>query len=164
MLHFAGADTKGKCTECAVSCSVAVSTNNCHAGKRATLFWSDHVHDSLAFVTHREQCEFEFGCVVAKYLYLLCRDWVSNRQVNICSGNVVIFCCNREVWAAQWATRKTQTIKCLRAGYFVHKVQVDVHEVCFAWCSMHNMLVPDFLRKCHWFRHRGFLLKSHYLG
>ncbi|CAB5046366.1 unannotated protein [freshwater metagenome] len=155
MFHLAGTDSECKCAKRTMSCCVAIAANNCHAGKRAALFWSDDMNDSLIWVTHGEQREAVLSCIVAKHLYLLCGNGICDWQMDISSWHVVVFCSNGEVGTAQWATSQTQTIKSLRACYFMNKVKVDVEQVCVAGGTVHDMLVPYFLREGHWIRHRG---------
>ena len=132
MFHFAGANTECKRTECAVCCGVAVAADNGHARKRATLLGANDVHDALLFVAHWVQRDVELFCVRAHHFKLLGRNWVGNWQVNVGGGNVVVFGRHGEIWSAHGAVINTKAIECLRAGYFMDQMQVDVQQIRFA--------------------------------
>jgi hypothetical protein len=71
----------------------------------------------------------------------------------------VIFSQQREVWTANSATTVAKTIERLWARDFVHKVQVDVEQIWFAFCAANNMGIPNLfgesLSHCDllWYRH-----------
>jgi hypothetical protein len=67
--------------------------------------------------------------------------------VDVLSWNVVVFGCHSEVWASNLATVDTQAVKSLRARHFVNEVEVDVQQVWFAWCALHDVAIPNFLGK-----------------
>jgi hypothetical protein len=124
---------------------VAVAANNGHAWKRAALLGADDMHDALLLVAHWVKRDVELFCIGAHHFKLLGRDWVGNRQVNVGCWNVVILCGNGEVWPAHRTIIDTKTVKRLRAGYFVDKMQVDVQQVGFAGLAGDNVSVPYFL-------------------
>ena len=74
-----------------MSCRVAVAAHNGHAGQGTTLFGSDHVHDALQWVAHREQFNAELFGIVAHDFNLASRDWVSDRQVDVGRWHIVVF-------------------------------------------------------------------------
>jgi hypothetical protein len=59
----------------------------------------------------------------------------------------VVFSRHGEVWASNLATVDAQAIKSLRARHFVNEVEVDVQQVWFAGCALHNVAIPNFLGK-----------------
>jgi hypothetical protein len=52
------------------------------------------------------------------------------------------------VWAAYFSTGYTKAFKCLWAGYFVNKVEINVKEGWLSCFGMDNMGVPNLLKKC----------------
>ena len=82
---------------------VAIAAHNGHAGQGATLFGSDHVHDALQWITHREQFNTEFFGVVAHDFNLTSRDWVGDGQVDVGRWHVVIFSGHSEFGATNRA-------------------------------------------------------------
>ena len=122
VFNFACANSKCERAECTVCCSVAIAAHNGHAWKRATLLGSYDVHDALLRITHWVQRDAKLLGVSAHDIDLFSRDWVGNWQVDVFGWHVVIFGCNCEIGATNFAIIDTQTVKCLRARYFMNKV------------------------------------------
>ena len=71
VFHFAGANSECECAECTMGCCVAVAAHDGHARKRATLFWTNDVHDALLGMTHWVQRDTKLFCVGAQHFNLL---------------------------------------------------------------------------------------------
>ena len=71
VFHFAGTNSESKRAECTMGCSVAIAAHDGHAWKRATLFWSNDVHDALLGMTHWVQRDTKLFCVCAQHFNLL---------------------------------------------------------------------------------------------
>ena len=71
VFNFAGANSECECTESTMCCRVAVAAHNGHAWKRATLFWSNDVHDALLGMAHWVQRDTELFCVCTQHFNLL---------------------------------------------------------------------------------------------
>jgi hypothetical protein len=67
--------------------------------------------------------------------------------VNVFGWNVVVFGCHGEIWASNLATVNTQAVESLWARHFVNEVKVDVQQVWFTGCTLHNVAIPNFLGK-----------------
>ena len=67
--------------------------------------------------------------------------------MDVFGWHVVIFGGNGEIRATHFAAVDTQTIECLRAGYFVHQMQIDVEQFVAVVIAMNDVAVPHFLRK-----------------
>ncbi len=53
----------------------------------------------------------------------------------------------RQVGAAHFAIRQTQSLECLGRSYFVNQVKVDVEQSGLAFGRPHNMRVPHFFKQ-----------------
>ena len=148
VLDLAGADAEGQCAECAVGGGVAVAAHDGHAGKRAPLFRSDHVNDSLLWIAHREQRHAELLGVVAHHFHLAGRDGVGDGQVNVGRRNVVVLGGHGEIGSADFAATHAQAIEGLRAGDFMDEMQIDVQQVGLAGGGVDDVHVPDLLGEC----------------
>jgi hypothetical protein len=58
--------------------------------------------------------------------------------------------CHGEVGAAHSAASEAQTFESLWACYFMHQVQVDVHEVGFAVTGVNDVTFPYFFGEGFW--------------
>ncbi|CAB5008450.1 unannotated protein [freshwater metagenome] len=122
MLDLAGADTERECTERAMRGGVAVAAHHGHAREGAPLFGSDHVHDALAGVAHREFDDAELLGVLAQHFHLTSRDRILEGEVDVRRGDVVVLGGDGEVGTTDGATGESQTIERLWAGDLVHEV------------------------------------------
>ena len=129
---------------------MAVAAYNGHARKSAALLGRNNVHDALVFVTHGVNGDVECCSVFVEHFKLTLRDGVFNREVDVLCWHVVVGSCNGEVGAAHGATSEAQTFECLRACYFMHQVQVDVHEVGFAVAGVNDVAFPHFFGESFW--------------
>jgi hypothetical protein len=48
--------------------------------------------------------------------------------------------------AAHLATCKTQPSECLRTGYFVYKLKIDVEQIWLSICLTNDVVIPNLLR------------------
>ena len=148
VLDLARADAERDRPERAVRGGVRVAAHDGHARHRAALLGADHVDDALARVTHREVDDAELGGVRPQRVDLLGRDRVGDRLVDVGRRHVVVFGGDRQVGAAHATARQPEAVEGLGAGHLVHEVEVDVQQVGFAGCGVHDVSVPDLLRQC----------------
>ncbi|CAB5078246.1 unannotated protein [freshwater metagenome] len=137
MLNFTGAHTECQRTESTVRRSVRVTANNRHTWLCKAELWSNNVHDSLVSIAERVETNTKLNSVIAECIDLCARHQVSDRLINIDCWGVVIFRSDREIGTTDFATSKAQTVKRLRAGNFMQKMQIDVEQVGFAICAAH---------------------------
>ncbi len=148
VLDLARADAEGDRAERTVRGGVRVAADDGHARHRAALFRSDHVDDALTRVTHREIDDAELGGVRPQCVDLLGRDRIGDRLVDVSRRHVVVLGGDRQVGSAHATAGQAEAVECLRAGHLVHEVQVDVQQIGFAGCRVHDVSVPDLFWQC----------------
>ena len=148
MFDFGSADTVRQCAECAVGRSVRVATNDGHAGQGSALLRAHNVHDALAFIHKREvgECAKLFN-VFVQSIDLQFGNRVLNTFVPVAGRGVVVGCGDYAVDTPEFAAGHFQAFKCLRAGYFVNQVAVDVKQDSAVFFFADDVAVPKFIVK-----------------
>jgi hypothetical protein len=59
----------------------------------------------------------------------------------------VVFGCHGEVWASNFATVDAQAVESLRTRHLMNEMEINVEQVWFAGCALHNVAIPNFLGK-----------------
>ena len=152
VLDFARADAERQRAERAVRRRVAVAADDRHAGLRVALLRADDVDDALRGVVDVVQRDAELVAVVAERVDLLLRDRVENRQAAVGRRHIVVDGGERALRPADLAAGEAQAFERLRAGDFVHEVQVDVQNRLPARLVVNDVLVPDFFKQRAGFR------------
>ena len=153
MLDLGSADAECQRAERAVGRGVRITTDDGHAGLGESLLRPDHMNDALADIVHGEIGNTEIGSILGKRLDLNAGFLVGDAGGTVCCRDVVVGDCEGAVRRANGPAGIAQTFECLRAGHFVNKVPVDVNQAGTVILAMHNMRIPDFVKKGLWRRH-----------
>jgi hypothetical protein len=129
VLDLGRADAERHRTERAVRGSVTVAADHGHSRLGQAELRADDMHDALLVVAHLVERDAELGAVAAKRLDLDAGDRIGDRQLDVDRRHIVILGRHSEIGAADRAAGLTQAVERLRAGHFVHEVQVDVEEI-----------------------------------
>ena len=73
--------------------------------------------------------------------------------MNILGWHVVIFGGHGEIRPTHSAVADSKAVKCLWAGYFVHKMEIYIEEIGFTGCRVDDVAIPYFLGKREGFGH-----------
>ena len=98
------------------------------------------------------QRDAELVAVVAQRVDLLLRDRIEDRQAAVGRRHVVVDRGERPLGPADLAAGEAQALERLRAGHFVHQVQIDVQNRLPARLVVDDVLVPDLFKQRAWFR------------
>ena len=126
VLYFACSDAEGEGAERAVCCGVAVAADDRSSGKCSALFRANDMYDTLPFVAHRIINDAKFVGVDAKCFNLFCRNWVSDRLIDVFRRHVVVFGRNGEFGPANGAATHSKTVEGLWACDLMNEVEVDI--------------------------------------
>lgn len=74
--------------------------------------------------------------------------------------NVVILGGHREVGPTDRTSAHAEPVEGLGAGDLVNEMKIDVEQVCFARCAVHDMCIPHLLGECLWLTHDGSFLSQ----
>jgi hypothetical protein len=100
-------------------------------------------------VAHRVQPDPELRTVLAKRLDLGPGHGIRDRQLDALRGHVVILGGDGEIRPAHRARGHPQPVERLRAGHFVHQMQIDVQQVGFGAAAWpHHVRLPHLLSEC----------------
>ncbi len=157
VLHLGGADTEGQRTECTMGGGVRITADHRHTRLGQAQLRPHDVHDALLHVTHRVQPHTELRTVSAQRVDLSPGHLISDRQLDVGGGHVVILSRDRQIGSADRPAGQSQAVEGLRAGDFVHQVQVDIQQIrrrvgrvftAAAATWMNYVSVPDLRGKC----------------
>ena len=153
MLDFGSADAVCQRTERTVGRSMRVAADNGHAGQGGSLFRAHNVYDALAFIHKREvgECAKLFN-VCIQSIDLQFGNRVLDTFVPVAGRGVVVGCGDYAVDTPEFAAGHFQAFKCLRAGYFVNQVAVNVKQDSAVFFFADDVAVPKFIVKglcCH---------------
>ena len=112
------------------------------------------MNDTLKRVTQIIKFNAKFGAIFSKGFYLVARQCFFDRQVLVFGRNIVIGSSSGAFRIENFYTTGAESIKCLRACYFMNKVAVDKESIRVTFCSFYNVAVPDFFKDC-------FLMNTH---
>ena len=76
---------------------VTIAADDSHAWQRQTLLRPYDVHNALTRVAHRVQPDPELFAVRSENFDLFFTDFISNRQMNVLGGNIVVFGCDGQI-------------------------------------------------------------------
>jgi len=124
---------------------MGVAADDRHARLSDAQLRADDVHDALIAVTQRVNAQAEFLGIAAQRVDLGAAHDVRDRLLDVNRGSVVILGGDREIGAAHLASCHPQTLECLRTGYFMAQLQIDVEQVRLARSSAHDVVIPDLL-------------------
>src|SRR5690554_601675 len=146
VLNFRGTDTVGQATKGAVSRGMGIPTHNAHARQGRTLLRPDHVDDALTLVLDLEFQDPEFVAVLVQGFNLGTGHRVHN-TIDACftigGRNVMVPCRDVGINPPGFSTRNTKALECLRRGYFVQQLTVDVNQRGAVVPLFDQMVVPQ---------------------
>ena len=144
MLDLAGSNSHRQGSKRTMRRGVRVTADDCHAGLCQSKLGANDVNDALIGIPQGVQADTKFLRVLAQGLNLRAAGDICDREINIDGGGVVVFGCDCQIGATHLAPSHTQTVKCLGAGHFVNKMQVDVEQVRGPIFPMYNYVIsPD---------------------
>ena len=126
---------------------VRITTDNGHAGLGKPLFRPNHVNDALADIIHGEIGNTKFSGILGERFNLNARFLIGNASGTISCRDVVVGDGEGAVRRANAPASIAQTFESLRAGHLVNKVPVDVNQAGTVVLAMHDMGIPDFVKK-----------------
>jgi hypothetical protein len=103
------------------------------------------VNDPLFGRVDIEELNAKLFAVSSQCFDLLRRGRVSDWQVAIGSGDVVIDSAESKIRASYFAACLAQTVKRLRRRHLVNEVQIDVKESWLATRFTNNVRLPEFV-------------------
>ena len=130
-----------------------ITADNGHSRLGKSLFWPDDVDDSLANIFHGEIGHAKLGCITGQHFDLNTRFLVGNSGRTVCGRDIVVRHCKRAVRRTHRAAGIAQPFKGLWTGHFMNKVPVNIDQTGAIILAMHNMRIPDFVKKGLWCRH-----------
>ncbi len=122
---------------------MAVTADDGGAGQRKTLLRSDDVDDALTLVEFVEIFDAEFLGVRFHHPHLLDAFRIRIGFGAVGGRDVVIDHGQRLLRRANLAAGGAQAFECLRRGYLVHQVAVDIEQAGAVIGFVHQMVVPD---------------------
>src|SRR5699024_356813 len=145
VLDLRSADAKGNRPESTVRGCVRVAAHDRHSRLGQTQLRADYVDYALFDITHGVQADPEFFGVVTQCLHLRTRDRIGDRLVQVGGGNIVVLGRDGQIGTSHRSAGQAESFKCLRAGDFVHEVQINEQQIGFARGTTNDVLLPYFL-------------------
>ena len=126
---------------------VAVATNNGHSRLRVSVFGTYYVYDAVFGVVEPVIGEPEVACIFGEGIYLKARYLIADGFVLPQGGDVVV-CRKRSLLGAENVdAARPKPGKCLRTGYLVAQMTVDIElrRTVFYFCNYVG--IPNFVEK-----------------
>ena len=147
MLDFTRANAKRERPESTVSARVTIATNDRRAWLRQAKLWSNDVNNALFGRLYVEELNSKLFAVSTECLDLSRRNRICDRQVAICSWNVVIDGAESEIRASHFAVRLTQSVKRLRRRHLVNEMEVDVEKRGLTISFTNDVSLPELIEE-----------------
>ena len=106
------------------------------------------MHNTLICITKIKKSNTKFFTIIPQRINLLLRNWIRNWQSTISCWHIMVRCCKSRLRPSDTTTCQPQPFKCLRTGYLMNEVTVNIKQRILTSRRTDNVIVPDFVKKC----------------